>query len=276
MRLTWTAFRSSRAVQNSTYLPKLLKFAPQKPQNGVVSFWIHKKKNSTSCQYSLNILSSFSPLRCNRRESVSTRGGEDVSGDNVVAAATATTAGVVGVDWSWEESIELPVLTKARMVIASLLTSGGTVGRASKRQRGGGDEPIRNVTRLGSLSRVSKLSMTDHDLISYFNARLEGTDMAMECANMACDCLSILDDKNVRQAVATFLVWFKRKSKFEQDSVLMEWYRYAHPGTEKANFFQLPFDGNSITNLSVKKSIHCHKLCQSGMQLVMSIGDTRM
>jgi len=239
-----------------------------------------KKEFNIMSAFFSNILSSFSPLRCNRRESVSTSGGEDVSGENVVAAApaaaTATTAGVVGVDWSWEESIELPVLTKARMVIASLLTSGGTVGRASKRQRGGGDEPIRNVTRLGSLSRASKLSMTDNDLISYFNARLEGTDMAMECANMACDCLSILDDKNVRQAVATYLVWFERKSKFEQDSVLMEWYRYAHSGTEKANFFQLPFDGNSITNLSVKKSLHCHKLCQSGMQLVMGIGDTRM
>ena len=51
----------------------------------------------------------------------------------------------------------------------------------------------------------------------------------------------------------------------------MEWYRYTRLGTEKANFFQLPFDGNSITNLSIKKSLHCHKLCQSGMQLVMSI-----
>jgi len=38
----------------------------------------------------------------------------------------------------------------------------------------------------------------------------------------------------------------------------------------------LPFDGNSITNLSVKKSLHCQKLCQSGMQLVMGIGDTRI
>ena len=46
--------------------------------------------------------------------------------------------------------------------------------------------------------------MTDNDLISYFDARLEGTDMAMECTNTACDCLSILDDKNVRQAVATY------------------------------------------------------------------------
>ena len=46
-----------------------------------------------------NILSTFSPLGLNRRESVSTSGGEGVSGEAeaaAVATATATTAGVVG------------------------------------------------------------------------------------------------------------------------------------------------------------------------------------
>jgi hypothetical protein len=232
-----------------------------------------------------NILSSFSPLCLNRRESVSTSGGEGVSGEVVVvAAAMETTAGVIGGgddvsdgdggdNW-WEESIELPGTEAA--VTASSLTSGGTVGRASKRRRVGGDEPIQNVTKLGSLTRASKLSMTDDDLINYFTARLEGTEMAMECVNTACTCLSILDDENVRQAVAKYLVWFERKSKFEQDSMVMEWYWYARLRTEKANFFQLPFDGSLTTNLSIKKSLHSHKLCQRGMQLVMGIGDTRM
>ena len=98
----------------------------------------------------------------------------------------------------------------------------------------------------------------------------------MECVNTGCDCLSILDDKNVQQAVVNYFIWFKRKSKFKQDSVVMEWYRYACLGTAKANFFQLPFDGSSNTDLSVKKSLQNHKLCQSGMQLVMCIGDARM
>ena len=216
---------------------------------------------------------------------MSTSGGEGVSGEAAAAAvatATATTAGVVGGgddvfddddNW-WEESIESPVAEAA--MTASSSTSGGTVGRASKRRRVGGDEPIKNVTKLGSLTRASKLSMTDDDLINYFTARLEGTEMAMECVNTACDCLSILDDENVRQAVAKYLVWFERKSKFEQDSMVMEWYWYARLRTEKANFFQLPFDGSLTTNLSIKKSLHSHKLCQRGMQLVMGIGDTRM
>ena len=120
--------------------------------------------------------------------------------------------------------------------------------------------------------------MTDDDLINYFTARLEGIETAMECVNTVCNSLSILNDVNVWQAVAKYLVWFERNSKFEQDLVVMEWYRYAHLGKEKANFFQLlfKFNGSSITNLSIKKSLHCHKLCQSGMQLVMGIEDTRM
>jgi hypothetical protein len=123
------------------------------------------------------------------------------------------------------------------------------------------------------------LSITDDDLIiiNYFISCLEGSETALECVNMAWNCLSILNDKNVWQAVANYLVWFERKSKFKQDVVVMEWYRYTHQGTEKANFFQLPFDGSSTsTNLSFQKLLQSHKLCQSGMQLVMGIGDTRM
>ena len=91
--------------------------------------------------------------------------------------------------------------------------------------------------------------MSEEDLINYFDARLQGTEIAMECVNTACICLSILDDESIRQAVAKYLVWFERKSKFEQDSVVMEWYQYAHLGTEKANFFQLPFNSESIVDL---------------------------
>ncbi len=183
-------------------------------QNGVVCFWIHTKNefNIMSASFS-NILSTFSPLHLNRRESVSTSGGKGVSGE-VVAVAMATTAGVIGGgddvsdgddgdNW-WEKSLELLVAEAAVMALS--LTSGRTVGRASKRQQVGGDEPIQNVTKLGSLTRASKLSMNDDDLINYFTAHLEGTEMAMECINTACDCLSVLNDKNVRQAVALVLV----------------------------------------------------------------------
>ena len=44
-----------------------------------------KKEFNIMSVFFSNILSSFSPLRCNHMESGSTSGGEDVSGENVVA-----------------------------------------------------------------------------------------------------------------------------------------------------------------------------------------------
>ena len=43
----------------------------------------------------------------------------------------------------------------------------------------------------------------------------------------ACDCLVILSDVNVRQCVAQCLLQFVRKSKYDQDSIILEWYKYA-------------------------------------------------
>ena len=99
----------------------------------------HKKEFIIMSAFFLNILSPFSPLCLNCRESVSTSGGKGVSGE-VVVATMARTVGVVGSgddvcngddgdDW-WEKSIELLVAEAAVMTLLS--TSGGTVGRASK------------------------------------------------------------------------------------------------------------------------------------------------
>ena len=98
----------------------------------------------------LNILSTFSPLR---NKSVNTIGGKGVSVETVAAVAAAeaaTTEGVVegGDDVFdddgdlWFESIESPVAEAS--TTASSLTSGGTVGRASKCRRVGGDESVNN------------------------------------------------------------------------------------------------------------------------------------
>ena len=138
-RLIWTAFWSSHAVQNSTNLPKLLKFAPQKPQNGVVCFWIHKKKNSISCQCSFRTFFHHSLLSVAITWKVVALAVVRMCLGRMSwrcqAAATATTAGVVSGNWSWVESIELPVLTKARTVTASSLTLCGTGGRATYPER---------------------------------------------------------------------------------------------------------------------------------------------
>jgi hypothetical protein len=121
--------------------------------------------------------------------------------------------------------------------------------------------------------------MNDDELFEYFFARLQGNEMPMACASMDCECLSILEDDQVSKAVASYLVWFEKKSKHEQDLILMEWYRYARNigvVDNKTNYYQVPFDGELVNHPSLRSKIIEHKLCQSGMQRVMSVGDTRM
>ncbi len=121
--------------------------------------------------------------------------------------------------------------------------------------------------------------MNDDELFDYFFARLQGNEMPMACASMECECLSILGDDQVSKAVASYLVWFEKKSKHEQDLILMEWYRYARNIgvlANKTNCYQVHIDGDLVNHRSLQLKITEHKLCQSGMQRVMSVGDNRM
>ena len=59
----------------------------------------------------------------------------------------------------------------------------------------------------------------------------------------------------------------------------MEWYRYARNidvFANKTNCYQVPFGGDLVSHPSLRSKITEHKLCQSGIQRVMSVGDTRM
>ena len=78
-------------------------------------------------------------------------------------------------------------------------------------------------TAWGLLKRKSKLELSDDDLFIYFFNRLAGET---ECKNRNCSCLLILVDEFARKAVARYLVMFKCKTKYEQDSIVLEWFRY--------------------------------------------------
>ncbi len=47
------------------------------------------------------------------------------------------------------------------------------------------------------------------------------------CRRTSCDCLGILLDVNVRECVAQYLLQFVNKSKYDQDSIILKWYKYA-------------------------------------------------
>ena len=55
----------------------------------------------------------------------------------------------------------------------------------------------------------------------------EGIACLPSCGTTSCDCLDILADVNVRECVAQYLLQFVRKSKYDQDSIVLEWYKYA-------------------------------------------------
>ncbi len=46
-------------------------------------------------------------------------------------------------------------------------------------------------------------------------------------ARIGIACLLILADEFARKAVACYLVMFERKSKYDQDSIILEWFRYS-------------------------------------------------
>ncbi len=50
----------------------------------------------------------------------------------------------------------------------------------------------------------------------------------MSCGNVNCSCLKLLkEDNGVRAVVAKYLTGFERKKLRDQDSIILDWYRFA-------------------------------------------------
>jgi hypothetical protein len=133
------------------------------------------------------------------------------------------------------------------------------------------------------LKHKSKLDLSDEDLFLYFFNRLAGET---KCKNRDCDCLLILADEFARKAIACYLVLFEHKTKYEQDSTVLEWYRYTTsaerggnnccPKKGRTNYYHLPYDGNFINDNDSLQVLQNHRLCTEGMKAVMSLGYDRM
>jgi hypothetical protein len=128
------------------------------------------------------------------------------------------------------------------------------------------------------LKRQSKLSLNDTDLCTYFFNRLE----RMSCPNRSCGCLAIVHDSNAQSAIATYLTWFERRNKHEQDSIVFEWWRYVlilkpsndqKQGMKNGKVFRLPFveDGTD----AVEDKVRTHLLCKRGLYCLLTFGQTR-
>jgi hypothetical protein len=125
------------------------------------------------------------------------------------------------------------------------------------------------------LSKKCKSEMNKDKLFAHLESQLRG---GVECPNKRCNCLAIMDDANARAFVMKYLCWFFRKSKYKQDSILFEWFKYSSylkKGQSKLNQFWLPYI-NDGTGAVVNSSVCKHVICTPwGLQLLLNIGMKR-
>ena len=121
--------------------------------------------------------------------------------------------------------------------------------------------------------KKARMSMSDEDLLIYFQQQLEGKK---ECMNNLCTCLSILKNPCTTSAVVQYLVWFDKKSKYDQDTLILEWYKYAWANNDyiqgRGQRYCLPFDGSCIDDVDLCNELTAHKLYTLGMCSIMGIG----
>ena len=87
-----------------------------------------------------------------------------------------------------------------------------------------------------------------------------------------------MDD--VRDSVVKYLCWFNAKTKYEQDSIVFEWFKYSlyfrksfSYDSNHITLFCLPFidDGTVVVPDAVRR----HMLCSQGLHLVLNWGRSR-
>ena len=126
--------------------------------------------------------------------------------------------------------------------------------------------------------RKHRQVMSPTDLCIHFEMRLGSI---LTCTSAGCCCLDILRDPIVRTSIAKYLVWYERKTKYDQDSIILQWimYRVSLFGMrERTYWYHVPFDGSCFddgNNLEVLENIRSHYFCTGGIQLVMGIGKRR-
>lgn len=117
-----------------------------------------------------------------------------------------------------------------------------------------------------------KALISNSNLLDYFEGRLYKASL---CGNIVCcNCLSILLLPTAVAAIASYLVSFKRKTKYDQDSILLSWMIYCItlPGS-KSHWFHVSFDGGTIDDMDAIDEILTHSICKKGLQFMMGISN---
>jgi len=141
-----------------------------------------------------------------------------------------------------------------------------------------GEEGNINILRPAKKSRVKTQKMSDDELFLYFQELLEAQAM-VSCRNVNCSCLELLKENNgVRAVVAKYLTGFERMKLRNQDSIILDWYRFAEAMRigRRQIWYCLPYDGTWCTDMGgVLNAAQTHKLCTKGLSSVLNIGHNR-
>ena len=104
---------------------------------------------------------------------------------------------------------------------------------------------IINISRPAKKSKVETKKMSDDELFLYFQELLEAQAM-VSCGNVNCSCLELLKENDGVCAVAAkHLTGFERKKLCDQDSIILDWYRFAEAMRfgHRQIWYCLPYNG---------------------------------
>ena len=93
--------------------------------------------------------------------------------------------------------------------------------------------------------------MSDDELFLYFQELLEAQAM-VSCGNVNCSCLELLKENDgVCAVVAKYLTGFERKKLRDQDSIILDWYRFGEAMRigPRQIWYCLPYDGTLCTDM---------------------------
>ena len=142
-------------------------------------------------------------------------------------------------------------------------------------ERGDDDDDSFLSLCMGTKKRKIMFAMSDGDLLQFFKTKL---DLAC-CPAPCCNCLQIFRDHAIMVPIAYYLVWFERKSKYDQDLIMMQWLIYCQSrARSKSRWFHLPYDGSHVkvgNDGEPLMTLQSHLICIRGMQCVMGIGRKR-
>ena len=162
----------------------------------------------------------FSPARCMEEEEVS-------DADVTINFSSLDVAVDELVCFSPARRIERGLFNSPSMNTRSCLAAQKRKGPDKEEVAGASDDDHSDreevTTNFSFPDRKSTEKISDEELLVIVS---EGIACLPSCGTTSCDCLDILLDVNVREC-AQYLLQFVRKSKYNQDSIILEWYKYA-------------------------------------------------